>query len=139
MQISFTVPGEPQGKARAKTYKNHGITRTVTPENTVLYENMIKVMYRQKCGNCIKFEGPLKIDITAYYGIPESKSKKVKFAMQMGTLRPTKKPDADNVMKVVCDALNEVAYKDDAAIVEATFKKYYSYEPRVEITLTSVT
>lgn len=35
-------------------------------------------------------------------------------AMIAGTIRPTKKPDADNVLKIVTDSLNDIAYYDDA-------------------------
>lgn len=42
--VSFQVPGKPQGKARARTFYNGRLKRsmTITPENTVLYENLIK-------------------------------------------------------------------------------------------------
>ena len=50
-------------------------------------------------------------------------------------LRPNKKPDADNVIKLVADALNEVAYKDDTQIIELECRKFYSNIPRMEITL----
>lgn len=41
-----------------------------------------------------------------------------KTAMLSGELLPTKKPDIDNIVKAVLDALNEVAYRDDTQVVE---------------------
>jgi Holliday junction resolvase RusA-like endonuclease len=53
-------------------------------------------------------------------------------------MRPTKRPDWDNLGKLVSDSLNGLAYKDDSQIVEATAAKYYSDRPRVEIEITEV-
>lgn len=52
-----------------------------------------------------------------------------------GLIRPTKKPDIDNITKAILDALNKVAYKDDSAIVRFSIEKYYSDSPRVEVTI----
>lgn len=48
-----------------------------------------------------------------------------------GEIRPTKKPDNDNIVKVVEDALNDVAYKDDKNIVDCVVQKYYSEQPQI--------
>ena len=53
--------------------------------------------------------------------------------MVAGDIRPTKTPDYDNIGKIISDALNGVAYRDDAQIVEANISKYYSNLPRVEV------
>ncbi|WP_139353333.1 RusA family crossover junction endodeoxyribonuclease, partial [Clostridioides difficile] len=53
-------------------------------------------------------------------------------------LRPNKKPDIDNVVKIIADSLNEIAYKDDTQIVEVVASKYYSDKPRVEVILEDV-
>ena len=52
-----------------------------------------------------------------------------------GIIRPTKKPDADNVLKVVADSLNHIAYKDDSQIVDAYVRKFYCEKPRIEVTI----
>ncbi|MBS5782200.1 MAG: RusA family crossover junction endodeoxyribonuclease [Faecalispora jeddahensis] len=59
-----------------------------------------------------------------------SKSKRVKAEMLSGMLRPAKKPDRDNIVKIICDALNELAYKDDAKIVTTQIAKYYAEASR---------
>ena len=46
-------------------------------------------------------------------------------------IRPTRKPDFDNIGKIICDALNGIAYRDDAQIVDALVRKFYSDTPRV--------
>lgn len=75
------------------------------------------------------------MEITAFYSIPKSTSRKRAALMREGLIRPAKKPDFDNVAKVICDALNKIAYYDDAQIVEAAFAKFYADEPRVVVRL----
>ena len=71
--------------------------------------------------------------IIAYMRIPNSTSKKKKNLMRRGMIRPTKKPDIDNIFKVVADALNGVAYPDDKSIVDCQVRKFYSDRPRLMV------
>lgn len=80
-------------------------------------------------------EGAVRAEITAYYGIPKSASKRTRADMLSRYIRPAKKPDLDNVAKIVLDSLNGLAYKDDAAVVELVVEKFYSETPRVEVRL----
>jgi Holliday junction resolvase RusA-like endonuclease len=73
--------------------------------------------------------------IMAYYSIPSSASKKKRRMMIEKEIRPTKKPDADNIIKVVADSLNQVAYRDDSQIVDTMLRKYYSEQPRIEVVI----
>lgn len=139
--IQFTIPGEPQGKARARTFYSVSRSRTVsvTPEKTVMYENLIKQCAYNEMTDAGDFwlSEPLSIRVVAYYGVPKSTTKSKRLAMLDGNIRPTKKPDADNVLKVVVDALNGVLYKDDTQIVNAQVQKFYSDTPRVEVWIRS--
>jgi Holliday junction resolvase RusA-like endonuclease len=78
---------------------------------------------------------PLSMMIRAYYGVPKSVSAKKREAMISGKSRPTKKPDMDNIIKVVADALNGIAYYDDSQIVDCRVAKVWSDEPRVEVVI----
>ena len=137
--ITFTVLGSPQGKGRPKSSRRGDRTITYTPEQTVLYENLIKTEYRAQCG-LHRFADDAALDMTviAYYAIPKSASKKQKALMLADRVRPTKTPDADNVIKVVADSLNQVAYRDDAQIVSVWLQKYYSERPRLEVSMREV-
>ncbi len=128
--IKLTVPGEPVSKARPR------VTRygTYTPEKTKNYETLVKELYFVKHKQTL-FEGELKINIKAYFRIPKSASKKKRAEMISGKIRPTKRPDIDNVIKSITDSLNGVAYDDDSQIVLVVAEKYWSEEPRVEIEL----
>ena len=78
----------------------------------------------------------MKVLIIANYGITKSTSKKDRKLIEEGKLYPTKKPDADNIAKIICDALNKVAYGDDTQIIElVVWKLYTSNRPYVEVTI----
>lgn len=135
-KITFIIYGEPRGKGRPR-FRNAGkFIQPYTDEATQCYENLVKVAYHQNY-NSIMFAANEMIacDIKAYYSIPKSVSKKKKKLMLEHTIRPTKKPDLDNLQKVIFDGLNKVAFHDDTQIVSITCDKYYDLEPRVEIIL----
>ena len=143
--VKFTVHGEPQGKGRPRfvarydpvTEKAFG--KAHTPEKTSIYENLVKMEYALQTKN-FRFSDAAMLDmrIMAYYSIPKSTSKKKRGKMLEGVIRPTKKPDMDNVMKVIADSLNQVAYKDDTQIVDCQLRKFYSEKPRVEVIIRQI-
>lgn len=139
--MQIIIPGQPQGKARARTFYNPrlGKHQSVTPSNTVLYENLIKTCYmRSHEGECYEADQALEVIIYAYFEVPKSMSKKDRQAVFDQKLFPTKKPDADNIGKVVCDALNGLAYKDDKQIVNMHVMKRYAGakgKPYVAVTI----
>ena len=134
--VTFHVPGKPQGKARAKTFHTNGITRTVTPERTVLYENLIKEQYMHHAeGLYLDYGTPVTLRIVARFLPPNSASKAFKKRMLEGEVFPLKKPDMDNIVKVVSDALNGVAYHDDTQVVLVVAKKAYSAMEGLDITV----
>ena len=135
--IAFTIPGAPQGKARARTCRNG---HTYTPGNTVLYENLVKTEFLRQCGRGQRIRSDdtrraISMQITAVYPVPASYSKRDKAAALAGDLLPTKKPDADNVAKVIADALNGLAYDDDAQITDLLVLKRYGEDPEVRVKL----
>ena len=139
----FIVDGAPQGKARARTFYNAklGRSQSITPEKTVLYENLIKQSFSQQANKDARWfdKEPLRMYIKAFYPIPKSTTKKNRQLMIEGKLLPTKKPDADNVAKVICDALNGIAYGDDTQIVRLSVEKVYTDEqPRVQVLIEEV-
>lgn len=132
--ISFTIPGEPSGKGRPRFTARGPHVRAVTPQKTLNYEALVKMAYEEQCGGEMFDKGePLCMWITAYQSIPRSESKKRQGKMMSGAIRPTKKPDWDNIGKIVCDALNKIAFYDDAQIVDARVVKRYATKPRVEV------
>lgn len=134
--VIFHVPGKPQGKARARTVYNKNLSHSVsyTPENDLLYENLIKAMYINAAkGTKFDKEIPVALRIVARFEPPKSTSKKKTQQMLAGEIPVLKKPDMDNIVKVVADALNGVAYRDDTQIVFVAAKKTYSAEEGLDV------
>lgn len=129
-------PWRAGGQRQAAIPKRWRVVQPYTPEKTVSYENLVRLEYRRQC-NDFKFpkDTPLDVRITAYYGIPKSASKKKAQLMRERKIRPMKKPDFDNIGKIVCDSLNDIAYHDDAQIVDAQVRKFFSDDPRVVVTI----
>lgn len=137
--IKFTIPGSPQGKARPKFARHGNYVQTYTPKKTKDYENEVKLEYIRKYPNkCYNKSIMLVLHINAYYSIPKKTNKQKRAFMLAGKIRPIKKPDMDNIIKIIADALNKTAYYDDAQIVESTVCKFYSDNPRVEVILQDI-
>ena len=129
----FTVPGAPQGKGRPRFTK---IGRTYTPSKTAAYESIIRACYLAKYkGEPFPKDTALCITIMAVFQPPKSTPKKWLARMLEHVIRPIKKPDWDNIGKVVCDSLNGHAWHDDAQITTAHVYKRYGPEPYVEVAI----
>lgn len=138
MKIKFIIPGEPQGKARPRVVRmKSGRSMSYTPDKTVAYEELVRQRFLAEAqGRRFADDAPIDIIITAFLSIPKSVSKQKQMLMTSGALFPQKKPDLDNVMKIVCDALNGFAYRDDAQIVNAKICKRWSSDiPSVWVTI----
>ena len=134
MEISFTIPGEPCAKGRPRFSRCGPYVNTYTPEKTTNFETLVKYEYYNQCGN-MRFadNAQIAIDIIAYRSIPKNTSKKKRALMCAEKVVPITKPDWDNIGKIVSDALNGLAYRDDSQIADSRVRKMYSEEPRTEV------
>ena len=131
--MRFEVPGEVIGKGRPRFTRSG---RTYTPKKTLDYERAIKRAYLNKYTYLSKRS--LRIKICAYLEVAKSHSKIKKQKMLANELQCTKKPDADNIVKVVLDALNKVAYQDDTQVVELVAIKRWSNESRLKVIIEEI-
>lgn len=132
--IRFVIFGEPYGKGRPKFSTQGGFVRAVTPEKTVNYETLVKLEFQQQCsGVFFDRSKAIGMRVTCNRSIPKSTSKKKITQMLEGWIRPGKKPDWDNAGKIVCDALNGLAFLDDAQIVDGRVIKRYAEVPSVVV------
>lgn len=129
--ISFSIPGDPKGKGRPR----FGQGRTYTPQSTAAYEDFIRFCYnlRYHQNSPIAADIPLSVNINAVFEIPKSFSKAKRAAALKDEIRPTKKPDCDNVIKIILDALNGLAYADDKQVVCVSCEKRYGEQSRVNV------
>ena len=126
-KIAFSIPGEPREKARPRTANGHAHT----PSGTMSYEAGVVLAYRNRYADRVRWEKgvPLRMRITACYGVPAGTAPKRK--AQMLRELPARKPDADNIGRIVADALSGIAYCDDAQIVDLQVRKAYAENPHV--------
>ena len=134
---TFIVKGDPVEKKRPrfrviwpkKTKKptiRKPIVKTYTDKATKEYEKKVRDAYLEEFPDEKPFEGEIAILTKFYFPVCKSYTKKVKKMISDGEMHPTKKPDNDNLLKIVQDALNNVAYIDDAQIVASYEQKLYT-------------
>lgn len=127
----LTIDGVPVAKGRPRL----GRYGTYTPKKTQEYEEYVKMCWVAKYGGIQPSEQPLEVNIVFYMPIPKSYSKKQRAEILNGRLKPTKKPDIDNLIKSVLDALNGLVYADDSQIIKVTAVKRYAETGSTELTI----
>ena len=126
-EIIFEVEGEVVGKGRPR-FTQSG--RVYTPMHTRLYEKKIRRAFIERGGTM--FEGPVHIDMECVAGVQHSASKAAKRMRLAGQELSIRKPDLDNVEKIILDALNGLAYTDDVCVLSVRkIKGRYEEQPRL--------
>lgn len=128
MKISFTVIGKVHGKDRPRfTRSGHAYTTPQTAE----YERLIQYGYKSAVGLLPPQTGALKLKVTAFMKLPaQIDGERVRQSEKRALIgKPaTGKPDGDNILKAVADALNGVAWSDDRQVTSWTVRKRYAPE-----------
>lgn len=138
MRYEFNIPGEPMGKQRPKFSRQGQFVKTYTPQKTVNYETYVKQCFLMKYPQYQPLEGRLIARVTANFPIPKSFSKKKREQADMGLISPTKKPDCDNIAKIILDSLNGIAFEDDKQVVTLVVEKVYHEIPSVEVVVKEI-
>ena len=134
MTITFEIPGKPFAKQRPKFSGKGKFVKTYTPKETVDAEaNIAKIaapLFKEP------MQGAVKLRITAIFKPAKSWSKKRRSdAMER---YHTQTPDLDNVVKLVSDALNGIAYADDSQVASLNCAKIWGEEARTIVTVTQL-
>jgi len=136
-EVTFHVPGAVIGKGRPRIGKVGNHARMFTPAKTVSFENLVGY-HAAKAMDVVDgllFTGPVQANLLIGVQIPASWSKKKQAQALAGTIYPTTKPDLDNSIKSVFDAMNGVVYKDDSQVVTTVCKKRYREAPGLWVTV----
>lgn len=121
-RVCFIVEGRPVAKARPRATRR-GVV--YTPKTTQVAEARIREAFFDAYGDHFKpLECPVGVSVDFYFSQPKGVSMKQKEA-QAGKPR-AKKPDVDNLIKTVLDALNGVVWKDDNQVVSIKARKINS-------------
>ena len=131
MIYEFEVPGKIIGKGRPRLNSYTG--QVYTPTRTKDYENLIIQYFMLKYPRFKPFEGRVSVEITANFEVPKSTKKSDKALMLENKINPLKKPDIDNIVKIILDAMNECAFKDDTQITKLTVEKKYANEESIYV------
>ncbi len=123
------IPESITGKQRPRMNTYTG--RAYTPNKSKNYEYLVRQLFVYKYPKFEPIVGRVKMSVIAYFELPKSISKQKEAEMLAGIISPTKKPDWDNIGKIISDALNKFAFKDDAQIIEAIIIKKYARTPKV--------
>lgn len=113
--IEFKVHLVPVAKGRPRFGSRFGRVRIFTPEETRLFERAFTALARKHAPK-EPLDIPLDIDLEFHFLRPASSKRKFH----------TVKPDGDNLLKSISDALNKLFYVDDAQIVRSRVTKFYS-------------
>jgi Holliday junction resolvase RusA-like endonuclease len=134
--VTFTIPGRPRGKERPRAAP--GQSRPYTPARTVAAEREILTLFKQARRDPRPLTGPVLLTIEAVFPIPAKWPKALRDFALTGRLYCTSKPDRDNIEKLVADALNGIAWCDDAQVVDGPVLKRYGQPARTVVRVEAV-
>ena len=129
--LMFVIPGIARGKGRPRATKRGTV---YTPAKTVSAEAWVKSCAYEQMGQPLLLT-PLHVSIDIDVEIPASWPQKRRAAALSGETRPTGKPDLDNCCKLLMDALNGIAWRDDSQVVRLTARKRYAPVPRTVVNI----
>jgi len=135
--VSVELPGPPQGKGRPRFARKNGLSFAYTPSKTRAYEKALAQAAALAMRGREPLIGPLNVMVWAYMPVPASWSRRKRDAALAGILRPTTRPDWENIAKVT-DAFNGIVWKDDAYVVDGAVSKRYAESPRLRVEVSCV-
>jgi Holliday junction resolvase RusA-like endonuclease len=134
-ELHLVVVSEPVAKARPRVAVRNGRAHAYTPTKTANAEWRIRAAFLERFPGHRPLTGPLELSVVARIKMPASMPKK-----QRDTALPVTRPDCDNYLKTVLDALNGVAFVDDSQVVSVCLDKRYAggLPPSWEIHITEL-
>lgn len=133
--IEFVVPGEPVGKGRPRAFRAGSGVRMFTPEKTARYENLVALAAQEAMAGRAPMQGAVAVGMVLVTAPPASWSMKKRNQALDGQIRPTTKPDCDNVLKAIADACNGIVWRDDKQITDVAIRKRYGIRPMAQVTV----
>ena len=135
--MKFFIPGNPIGKGRPRSVVRGGYVSHYTPKKTRAEETRLRTEAKIH-GPDVPYTGPLAVNLRFQMPIPKQTTKKQRALIESGLSFHTKKPDLDNLIKLILDALNEVIWQDDKQIVRLTTEKEYDNQPGIWVEVTEL-
>lgn len=124
MKVTFTAPDK---LAKKQTY---------TPDKIKKYEKLVRERFLEETQNSRFAEDALlEIYITVLAKMPKGATPEEQARMFNGRANNAKTPDLNKITKIVCEALEGVAYKDTVQITKGSAIKAWSVYPSVWVTI----
>ena len=127
MIINLTIPMAPKAQKRDRITARGGFARSYKDKGQRLEEDKLLTMI-MALAPPKPLDGPISLEIKAYLPIPKSKPRIWQAKAASGELRPTTKPDCDNLAKQICDVMQKVFFQDDKQVVSLSVSKHYTVE-----------
>ena len=132
--LTLSIPGDPVGKGRPRVTVRAGHAHAYTPQRTAAWESGAAWLMRNEWGIRAPYEGIVRVTVEAVASRPKRLLRK---GDPEGRMWRPAKPDADNVLKAVLDALvNAGVLRDDVQAVEVIARSWYASKgegPSVEV------
>ena len=124
MKVTFTAPNK---FAKKQTY---------TPDKIKEYEKLVRERFLEETQNSrFADDALLEIYITVLAKMPKGATPEEQARMFNGRANNAKTPDLNKITKIVCEALEGVAYKDTVQITKVSAIKAWSVYPSVWVTI----
>lgn len=128
--LSFFVSGIPLAQGRPRFKRVGKFTKTYDPAKSKSWKESVRWQFIEQMHkeNRSMIEGVIEADLVFLLPRPKSLPKKTKYHV--------KKPDLDNLVKSVFDALQGIAFHSDSQIYKMTVTKLYETKiPGVSVIL----
>ena len=144
--LIFEIPGEPMPMPRARHSNAGGFVRTYTPEKAVAHKGLIQHYWREAAkGFAVPLDAIVSIGITVVKQLPKSAPRWLKVIVaecelmsEWGSLPPAvpSRGDTDNYFKIVADALQGLAYRNDSQVYDGRCTKVWGGTARTVVEVT---
>jgi Holliday junction resolvase RusA-like endonuclease len=133
--ITVIIQGEPVAKGRPRMTR-HGFA--YTPAATRKFEAHGRLAAQLAMDGRPPIEAPVRIELLVELPVPASWSERKRAAAVVGDVRPTSRPDIDNFLKAILDAINGIVVADDSQVVETHATKKFGIAPKMVATVFSL-
>ena len=136
--ISFNIPGNPKALKRHRSFQKGNFKGTYDPSKNDKADFLAMALNHKPT---TPYDEPLYVSLVFNFPRPKSHYRTGKYS---GILKPsapnyhTSTPDADNLAKFVCDALNGIFWKDDSRICMLDIAKKYEESPSVDVSILTI-
>ena len=134
-RILMTLYGNPVAQGRPRFSRQGGFVKTYDPIKSKAYKALIRLELQPLLAKpgFRQCENPCRVHLLICRAIPSGFSQKKRKEAIEAKIRPTTRPDTDNYIKGILDALNGTVLKDDSIVCEINAGKIYSDKPRIEV------